>query len=408
MRTVSDKTELGNDNHNIIFRVTMNFLNDNKWFLLGYFGSSNTGDEAILNGFLLACDPELLNRMVILTKAGTPTAVTSKFGVKTVPAKPWPVLRELWRSHGVILAGGGHFQDDFRTWRYIRHFRYMARYVAIFLLARFLRKRVLWLSMGIGPFFRQPTKWITKLGLWACDYVTVRDSLSKQEVLPWISPNKLDLTFDIAVLLKQECEEVIEAIKIQRDQANILGISVTPVDVYKTGGPHVNKIFWNRCCSALIRMLEYKPDFKIRIFIIKGGDRETDIALSHEFYNRLAQAAPERIELIPYHPDPSYILQKISECRAFIATRLHSAILAYSVECDLMLFEYHKKVRFFSHEIELPEHACIAINATVTEQVLYRRIWELLDGDIRYKPNLPVSEASKRALLNFESINKYS
>lgn len=386
----------------------MSFHKDNKWFLLGYFGSSNTGDEAILNGLLLASDPELLNRMVILTKAGTPTAVTAKFGIKTVPAKVWPVLRELWRSHGVILPGGGHFQDDFRIWRYLRHFRYMARYVAIFLLAKLLRKRVLLLSMGFGPFFRQPTRWITKLGLWACDFITVRDSFSKQEVLPWIPSNKLDLTFDLAVLLKQECEEVIETTKKQRDQTDIVGISVTPVDMYKTGGPLLNKTFWNCCRSALIRMLENKPDFKIRIFIFKGGDRETDMALSHEFYHSLAQVAPKRLELIPYHPDPSQILQKISECRTFIATRLHSAILAYSVECDLLLFEYHKKVRSFSHEIKLSEHACVAMNATVTEQALYRRISELLEGDVRYKPNLPISEASQRALLNIELIKKYS
>ena len=113
--------------------------------VIGHYGGCNTGDEAMLTALLRAVGPELRRRATIVMKNGHGENLRPYYGADTVPPGLLPVLRALRRSDALVLGGGTHFHDDYTTWRYLRHFRYMLRIASLSMLAKLLGQRVYWL-----------------------------------------------------------------------------------------------------------------------------------------------------------------------------------------------------------------------------------------------------------------------
>lgn len=376
------------------------------WLILGHYGGHNTGDEAMLTGLVTACTPALRNRLLVVSKDAALPAVIARLGVQAIPATWRPVLHAFLHSYGLVLAGGSHFQDDYSGMRYVRHYRYMARFVILSILARLLGKRVIWLSMGFGPFFRSPTRLITRLGLRFCQHVTVREATSAQGIQPWIAPDRMTHAFDLAGLLA--ALPAPPSRTAHPPPTITLGVSVLSVQSTHTGGPQVDQLFWQRLAAALSWVLAQQPHVRIRIFIIRGGQREDDVALSALLYRTLVETAAARVELIPHCPDPTLTLHKMRECQAFIATRFHAGVLSYLAGCRLAFLVYHRKLADLAQEIGLGERACIALTAQTTDDTLRERISELLAGAAPYQPTLPIATAIARARLNIEVLQKYS
>jgi polysaccharide pyruvyl transferase WcaK-like protein len=379
-----------------------------QWLVLGHYGGHNTGDDAMLMGLTLSGGPQWWKQMVVVTKDGALPPYLATTGVRAIRATLGAVLRALPRVQGLVVGGGTHFHDDYVGWRYLRHARYLLLFVGTALLAKVLRKRVLWLSLGFGPFFRTPTKWLTRIGLRLCDQVTVRDAQSYRDVAPWIAPTRLGLTFDLAALLADGAEGKRGNASHPEKSAHMLGISATSVQNSKTGGPVVDAIFWDRFGDSLARLLTQRQDVRVRLFIMRGGTHDDDTALTARVYAKLREINATRVEVIAYEADPTATLHKIGECRAFIATRFHSGILAYLSRCHLLFVTYHRKVRDLANEIGLSPQACIELCDSVTEEELLNRMVALLDGEPAHRPTLPVSEALRRARLNLEILEKYS
>src|SRR5262249_55203195 len=142
--------------------------------------------------------------------------------------------------------------------------------------------------------------------------------------------------------------------------------------------------------------------------IIRGGTRDDDKALTCYLYQKLAAVDATRVEIVPYDTNPTHTLQKIAECEAFIASRFHSGMLAYLSGCHLLFLAYHRKVEDLAREIGLSPQACISLCDTVSDEEFATKISELLSGAEAYRPTLPVSEATKRAQMNFDILGKYT
>lgn len=372
--------------------------------IIGHYGGSNTGDEAMLAGLLEAMDPSARQHATVVVKAGTLEKSCPELGVASVPAHLKSVLGALLRSDALVLGGGTHFHDDYKTVRYLRHFRYMSRFVILSILAKLLRRKVAWLGMGFGPFYRWPTRWLTRLGLAFCDSVTVRDVRSFHEVAAWVPASKLVHAFDLSALLVSNTDgNGIRNTKDSQDYRT-LGISATSVQNSKTGGPGADVVFWNRLASALIETLHRNPDLRVRVMVIRGGDREDDWTLSRKLHTAISRVYPGRSEMVPYHPNPNVTLRSIGECDAFIATRYHAGVLAYLSGCPLLLIAYHRKVRDLAGEIGLPDEACISIAEDATVNLFVGRINRMLEGDGAFRARLSVPVAAQRAWVNIRTL----
>ncbi len=372
--------------------------------IIGHYGGCNTGDEAMLAGLLGAVGPELRRRTSVVVKDDLVERSYRDLGVKLVPAGLGPVLRALLKTDALVIGGGTHFHDDYTTRRYLRHFRYMLRFVSLAILAKLLGRKVTWLGMGFGPFYRTPTRWITKLGLKFCDRVSVRDAKSLDEVAAWVPHEKLDLTFDLAALMVGNSHGVITPPPPEQFRCRILGVSVTSVRHCKSGGPQVDAKVWKSLAAALDQTMEENPDLRVRVVVFRGGDREDDQAVSHELYDALACAHPGHVELIPYLPEPAVTLRKIAECDAFVATRYHSGVLAYLANRRLLLLAYHRKVQDFAREIGLSDKACLSVAEAVDEELLANTLRCLVQGGSAFRAKLPVDDATARAELSVRAL----
>ena len=371
--------------------------------IIGHYGGSNTGDEAMLAGILEAMGAGVRQHARVVVKDGALEKTCPNFGVPSVPATLNSVFNALLRSDGLVLGGGTHFHDDYTTFRYLRHFRYMSRIVVLSILAKLLRRKVAWLGMGFGPFYRRPTRWLTRLGLAFCDCVTVRDARSHQEVAAWVPSSKLLHAFDLSALLVGSSNGGVRTGK-ESQECKTLGISATSVQNSMTGGPEADAVFWSRLTRALIGTLNSNLALRIRVMVIRGGDREDDWHLSRKLHTAISRVHPGRSELVPYNPDPTATLRSVAECDAFIATRYHAGVLAYLSECPLLLIAYHRKVRDLAREVGLSDEACIGIAKDAGENLLMERIGRMLEGDDAFRARLPVSVAAQQAWLSIRAL----
>lgn len=372
--------------------------------IIGHYGGCNTGDEAMLAGLVGALHDSLRQRSAVVVKTKLTRKQYSNSGVDVLPASTASVVSGLLRSNSLILGGGTHFHDDYTTMRYVRHFRYMLRLASLSMLAKLLGRKVIWLGMGFGPFYRVPTRWVTRLGLKFCDFVTVRDSISLREVSGWIPAERLGVTFDLAALLAQNAQLRTRPARTDEDRCKTLGISVTSVRKCLTCGPRVDACFWGRLASALNRILARNPDLRLKVIVLRGGHREDDQAVSAMVHQIVEKSHPRRCDLVPYDPEPMITLQRISECDAFIATRFHAGVLAYVAGCRLLFLEYHRKVRDLAREIGLADKACLSLSEDVNEDVLAEKLEALVHGHSAFRASLPLREAFDRALLNIVAV----
>ena len=374
--------------------------------IMGHYGGHNTGDEAMLAGLLKAVGPDLRRHTAVVVKDELIEGQFLNSGVKLVHAGLGPVLGALLKTDNVILGGGTHFHDDYRTWRYLRHLRYMLRFVSISILAKLLGRKVTWLGMGFGPFYRRPTRWVTRLGLKFCDRVSVRDSKSLEEIATWVPANKLDLAFDLAALMICNSNGHFTSRRTGEFCCKTLGVSVTSVSHSISGGPRLDSVIWQRLAGALSRVLGENRNLRVKVLVLRGGGREDDLAVSSQVYRALIAQYPGRADLVPYQPDPNETLRKIAECDAFVGTRYHAGVLAYLAGCRLLLVAYHRKVRDLAKEIGLSGEACIDLSDCVEENLLFDRLKRITTGDETFRARMPVHDAMQRAILNIRTFQQ--
>jgi polysaccharide pyruvyl transferase WcaK-like protein len=376
-----------------------------RWLVVGHYGGKNTGDEAMLAGLVNRSRRCLGDDFVVATRKGVLPVAVSSSDADAVAAKIIPVVKALWAADGIILGGGSHFQDDFRGLRYARHFRYMLRFVVLGALAKRLGKKVVWLSMGFGPFNRAPTRWITRWGLSTTDAVSVREAASSREVGGWLPPDKLRLSFDLAALLPLVTGELTDEPQKVRGR---LGVSVTSVKRALAGGAGLDGAFWDRFNNALAETMESHPQVQVEVFVIRGGHREDDARLSRMVHRRLSQVDTSRARLVDFDDDPMATLRRIAACETFIATRFHAGVFAYLGACSLMLVAYHRKIEDLAFEIGLDPSAVIDVYTETSGEVLAKKINDLVARPELYRSKLPVEEAVRRAQINIDILREMS
>ncbi len=372
--------------------------------IIGHYGGSNTGDEAMLAGLLSGMQSGTRKQATVVVKEGTLAETYPNLGTTIIPADLGSVVRALFHTDSLVLGGGTHFHDDYTTARYLRHFRHMLRIAGLSMLAKLMGRKVTWLGMGFGPFFRLPTEWVTKWGLKFCDRVTVRDENSLKQIALWVPQQKVALSFDLSALMVGNSHGCLKAPRKERFHCKTLGVSVTSVRQSRTGGPEIDSLLRKHLASALKRALENYPELQLKIMVIRGGTREDDTAVSMELHQDISGSYPGRSRVIPYHADPAETVREIVECDAVVATRYHACVLAYLAGCRLFFIAYHRKVHDLAGEIGLSDDACIEMTHNVTEEQIARQLDRLVAGEGAFQARLPVTDAEQRAQLSIRAL----
>lgn len=141
----------------------------------GYYGFGNAGDEAMLCAIIDAIR-DVEDDAHITVISGNPQETSRKHNIKAVGTFAAFGILNAIRNADLVISGGGSLLQDATS---IRNTYY---YLSIMGLAKLLGKPVMLYSQGIGPLYRKSTKRAVKFMLKYVDGITVRDSISKDEL----------------------------------------------------------------------------------------------------------------------------------------------------------------------------------------------------------------------------------
>lgn len=148
----------------------------NNIVISGYYGFGNAGDEAMLAAILEAIFEVVPNAQITVI-SGNPKYTAAKHGVKAIGTfAMFPILKALMNCDLFISGGGSLLQD-------VTSNRSLYYYLSIIYLATLLKKKVMIYAQGIGPLRRLTAQKSVAFVLNRVDMITVRDELSKAELL---------------------------------------------------------------------------------------------------------------------------------------------------------------------------------------------------------------------------------
>ncbi|KQC30600.1 polysaccharide pyruvyl transferase family protein [Flagellimonas eckloniae] len=345
-------------------------------FIIGHYGGDNFGDEFMLEALLEYLDTvNIIGKIFIVNKKSSNT----KSKVTYVSPSLLSILKIFFQTKVLILGGGTHFHDDYHKKRLKRHYLYLTKILTISLFYRLCFKKVYYLGVGYAPLGSSTIKKYTKISLLLANHITVRDKVSLKN-LNNLSQKSLSseehLTFDLASLHRE-----VEHIRVKSD--SLVGISITSFNF--SSKPSEDNL-WAHSLIPQIGSIYKKTNISIRIFVFRGGFRESDIPLSEKLKKHLYQIDPNRVTIYEHSDSTEKFVMPLAQCKYFIATRYHSAVIAYLVGCNMLIVPYHQKLIDVVDMIDLDMHAVMDLQQPET---FTSKFSELLTNDKRYIPRTP-------------------
>jgi polysaccharide pyruvyl transferase CsaB len=166
--------------------------------LLGWYGSNNTGDEALAQTIVTALHARGLRNLVVLSI--DPESTQRKLGVKALRRSPLApgALRALIGANALVLGGGGLIQDGTSVY----NLPIYAIYVA---LARLLRVRVIGWGLGAESLATSFGRMLARFICHSSVYFSVRDTESKLALVQaGVQSTRIKVTADPTMALEPE------------------------------------------------------------------------------------------------------------------------------------------------------------------------------------------------------------
>ena len=310
-----------------------------RYFILGHFGGFNTGDEAMLGGFLSLIP--VTDAVFIKYKNG----VDVNWGPNvTLFHGSYPdFIKSVGSGDTLVLCGGTHFHDDYSPVRLLRHWLYLARINYLFAQAKNKGVQTLCIGNGFGPIKQALTRHLTRQFVKLCDIVTVRDRNSSRALTSL--GYQADLVHpDLAMLLYRPAQRVVKR--------NIIGVSLTSL-CSQSGKAVPDADLVKAVANELTTFsISEKNNVLIRLFVIRSGDRESDTPIMNQLYQQLS-ANNVRSEVYEFTNDLNALVEQMMPCQVFLASRFHSAVLGAVTLSRLIILSYHNKLVSLAEEIKM-------------------------------------------------------
>jgi polysaccharide pyruvyl transferase WcaK-like protein len=168
--------------------------NDPKIVILGWYGSANTGDEAVLEATVSALRDRGLTRLHVLST--DPEATARRLGVNSSPRRlTLETLRAMREADVLILGGGGLIQDGTSVYN-------LPIYALFVALTRLFGARVIAWGLGVEPIWTRLGKLLTRAIVGLSSHFSVRDHESLRLLrVAGVPIEKVEVTADPALLI---------------------------------------------------------------------------------------------------------------------------------------------------------------------------------------------------------------
>ena len=181
----------------------------------GYYGSKNSGDEALLKSIVESLRQERSNiNITVLSRR--PEETKSSNGVASIYwLDIFSIIRTMRNTELLISGGGNLMQDETST-------RTLIYYLSIIKCARLTGGKVMLYANGIGPLNKKQNRELVAKQLNEIDLITIREEKSMKELEDLnITKPRIEITADAAFTL-----EPVSVIKEDSIKGNYFVISI--------------------------------------------------------------------------------------------------------------------------------------------------------------------------------------
>jgi polysaccharide pyruvyl transferase WcaK-like protein len=167
-----------------------------KIAILGWYGSANAGDEAVLQSVI-----ESLRRAghdYLLVLSTDPTGTSSAYHLESVPRNPVDpaTLRAVLQAKALVLGGGGLIQDSSSVYN-------LPLYALHVALARLRGIPVFGWGLGVGPLYTKLGRLLARFIVGSSRYFSVRDVGSARVLrAAGVRAEQISVTADPAFLIE--------------------------------------------------------------------------------------------------------------------------------------------------------------------------------------------------------------
>jgi len=301
----------------------------------GYYGFSNSGDDAILESIRQAVCQDS-GDVAFTVLSNDPALTRRQYGVEAVPRfRIFQVRAALRRSDCLLFGGGSLLQDTTST-------RSLLYYLAVIRCAQRLGKPVMLYANGIGPVRRKANRRRVKRAVESVTLVTLRDHSSARE-LSEMGVRRKDMKVTADPVFQLESAGPERAWELLRSSGLAGGASFVAVSVREWPGTGDFPRRLARLCDHLRRAYGLEV-----LFLIMQPSRDP--------------AATQQVRR--YMEEPSYVLDApctprelmaaLGQARLCLAMRLHTLIFAARMAVPTMGLIYDPKVESCLQELDLP------------------------------------------------------
>lgn len=339
-----------------------------KFFIIGYYGSSNLGDELLLSctkKMILDCVPEAQLTALTYNVKGT----ESLHGIKGVSRNHYKEIVEAIKQADVIVGGGGSMLQNVTSNRSLMY------YLMLIFISKCFGKKVLLLGNGIGPIQGNFWKWLTALFLKGIEHVVVRDEESYEALQQMGVTKNVKLGSDLVFTYETLSKEVRNPKKIT--------INLRP---WKN-----EEAFISVFETFIHELLD--QGYEVVLVPLQKGFDDRVLGVLKDRVNR------EGLALLPCEP-VEQIIASIASSKVFIGMRLHSLILSALVETPFVGVSYDPKVNAFTSAMK---QAHIENLDQLTVAALKEQFQKVIDQEESYLIHL---EKGREAAKQLAEVNR--
>jgi len=377
------------------------------FFIFGYFGWYNLGDDAIGLSIIKKLKDHYPDSTFTITCNNkyfldNINKLSNSKDFRIIKINILEIIQSILKSDYFIIAGGTHFHDEDQL--KLRRFKILLYFVILTTFSRSVSKSPFLFSHGIGPITTSWARLLIQIILSNSNKIFVRDIDSYNLVSLLGYNNNCIHGFDCTATLIEENLDIGSYSTNPRNQ-KIIGISLIPFyEIYTNNNKNDLEIV-RSLSICLDSILKQDKDIKLNLFAFRSGSKHSDVPILEALMKNINYSR-DAINIFHYAGDIDIFLKLISDCDFFIGMRYHASLFAYLFNKPQIILDYMGKCNSLGRDIAINPNAIVSINEIWTLGFC-DKIQSLLINPDQFIANLHVDSAIMRANKMFDNLGEY-